>query len=353
MAAGRSSSKLRHPDLAHGVPVFIDQIIKTLTAEQRADPVRQPLPSDSTAREFYSDVAPTATLHGRNLFDAGFTIEQVIRDYGDVCQAVTHLAVETQSLISASEFRTFNRCLDDAMAAAATEYSQRKTGSPAEPVSAAVNSTTQPTDATRRLEIALTKYRKALADSASALSVAQRHARDAQLRALHDSLTGIPNRELFDDRLAHAIAIADRHGWTLAVMFLDFDQFKEINDAHGHAVGDSVLKTVAQRLLECARDEDTVCRNGGDEFLYLLMNPQGKKNIGHIADSVSKSIARPLAVGSSELVIRASIGIAIYPEHGFSGGQLITNADTAMYRAKKSARGLAFFERQKERGMAG
>ncbi len=87
-------------------------------------------------------------------------------------------------------------------------------------------------------------------------------------RTLHDSTTGLPNRDLFDDRLTHAIALAKRHTWVLAVMFLDLDRFKYINDTHGHAVGDAVLKEVAKRLLRHARDEDTVCRNGGDEFLY-------------------------------------------------------------------------------------
>jgi diguanylate cyclase (GGDEF)-like protein len=202
-------------------------------------------------------------------------------------------------------------CLDDAIAAAVTEYS-------------------------------LTQSRINSADSAAALAVAQRQAREAQVRALHDSLTGLPTRELFDDRLAHAIALADRHDWTLAVMFLDLDQFKSINDSHRHSTGDFVLKTIARRLLQYVRDEDTVCRNGGDEFLYLLMNPRGRDNIAQVADSVWRSIAEPVAVGGLEFVIKPSIGIAIYPEHGSGGEQLISSADAAMYRAKRRARGVAF-----------
>jgi two-component system cell cycle response regulator len=162
-------------------------------------------------------------------------------------------------------------------------------------------------------------------------------------KALYDSMTGLPNRDLFDDRLAHAIALATRHAWTLAVMFLDLDRFKCINDTHGHAVGDGVLKEVAKRLLQHARDEDTVCRNGGDEFLYVLMNPRGGENIQRIAESLVKAIGQPIDIGELRPVIKASIGIAIYPDNGTTGEQLIRNADAAMYRAKAVTNGCAFF----------
>jgi len=161
-------------------------------------------------------------------------------------------------------------------------------------------------------------------------------------RTLHDSTTGLPNRVLFDDRLAHAIALAKRHTWTLAVMFLDLDRFKCINDTHGHAVGDGVLKEVAKRLLQHTRDEDTVCRNGGDEFLYLLMNPQGSETIERIAHTLLKAIGQPIDLEKLKLIIEASIGIALYPDDGATGEQLITNADAAMYRAKKALSGRTF-----------
>ena len=162
-------------------------------------------------------------------------------------------------------------------------------------------------------------------------------------RTLHDTTTGLPNRNLFNDRLTHAIALAKRHTWTLAVMFLDLDRFKCINDTHGHAVGDGVLKEVAKRLSQHARDEDTVCRNGGDEFLYLLMNPGGNENVERIAWALLKTIGQPIDMGDLQLVINASIGIAVYPGDGASEEQLIRNADTAMYRAKKAGVGCIFF----------
>jgi two-component system, cell cycle response regulator len=162
-------------------------------------------------------------------------------------------------------------------------------------------------------------------------------------KALHDSMTGLPNRDLFDDRLTHAIALAKRHAWTLAVMFLDLDRFKCINDNHGHGVGDGVLKEVAKRLLQHIREEDTVCRNGGDEFLYLSMNPQGSENIERIAGKLLKTIGQPIDMGELQPVIGASIGIAVYPDNGTTGEQLIRNADAAMYGAKKSLNGCVFF----------
>lgn len=192
----------------------------------------------------------------------------------------------------------------------------------------------QGVDDHQQVEAALTKSQEALAKSEAALASSQEQERAATWRSLHDQLTDLPNRALFDDRLEHGIAIAQRHGWTLAVMFFDLDRFKAINDAHGHATGDIVLKAVAGRLLKHARDEDTVCRNGGDEFLYLLMNPQGLDNVKRIAGLVAEGIALPIEVGELHLVLTLSIGIAIYPEHGTSGEQLIRNADAAMYRAK-------------------
>jgi len=205
----------------------------------------------------------------------------------------------------------------------------------------------------KQLETELTQSKIALANATAALSTAQQNASEAQERALHDSLTGLPNRELFDDRLTHAIALADRHDWTLAVMFLDLDQFKSLNDVHGHTAGDAALKTIAKRLLQYVRDEDTVCRYGGDEFLYLLMNPRGKENVEHVANSVLRTIAQPVLIADREQTIKASIGIAIYPEHGASGKQLIAKADAAMYLAKQDARGVAFFDRQKTGAITG
>ena len=170
--------------------------------------------------------------------------------------------------------------------------------------------------------------------------VASRHA------ALHDVLTGLPNRVLFNDRLEHGIAQAKRQGWTLAVMFVDLDKFKSINDTHGHDAGDAVLQTVAQRLRENARDDDTVSRHGGDEFLYLLTNIQDEKDIVMIAEKIIAAIQVPCTVsvrdGDINPSIGASIGIAIFPKNGATGNALIKSADEAMYLAKKNKSGYSF-----------
>ncbi len=193
------------------------------------------------------------------------------------------------------------------------------------------------------VEQALIETQQALADTEAALASTRVDEQTALLRALHDATTGLPTRELFNDRIANAISLAERHAWNLAVLFLDLDHFKQTNDTHGHAVGDLVLKEVANRLMQHARDEDTVCRNGGDEFLYLLVNPKGRENVERITDKVLAKIAQPIDIGPTQLSVKASIGFALYPEHGQTGEQLVQNADAAMYRAKKMACGRVCF----------
>jgi diguanylate cyclase (GGDEF)-like protein len=191
----------------------------------------------------------------------------------------------------------------------------------------------------KQVEVALTTSRAALVEAESALLVAQEEERHATLRALHDVATGLPNRVLFDDRLTQGISLAERQGWILAVMFLDLDGFKSVNDTHGHAAGDLVLRQIADRLLQHAREEDTVCRAGGDEFLYLLVNPRSVADVERKAVAVLGDIAQIIEVGGRGLVIRGSIGIALFPGDGTTADQLVRKADAAMYRAKNGACG--------------
>jgi len=160
--------------------------------------------------------------------------------------------------------------------------------------------------------------------------------------AFHDPLTGLPNRALFDSRLEHGLAQASRHGWNLAVMFMDLDDFKKINDVHGHDIGDAVLKTVAERLKRMTREEDTVSRHGGDEFLYLLMEVGDAHDIAAIAEKIVNAIQSPCKLSVGELVIKPSIGIAIFPQDGVAGLELLKSADRAMYEAKRKRLGYAF-----------
>jgi diguanylate cyclase (GGDEF)-like protein len=164
--------------------------------------------------------------------------------------------------------------------------------------------------------------------------------------ALHDQLTGLPNRMLFHDRLENAIAQATRHGWTLAVMFVDLNEFKTINDTHGHLVGDAVLKSIAHRLAQTMRHEDTVCRYGGDEFLCLLTPTPEQTQIAMIAAKILEGIKVPCDVsgryGLVNLRVEGSIGISVFPKDGASAAELIRRADEAMYVAKADKSGLAF-----------
>ena len=164
--------------------------------------------------------------------------------------------------------------------------------------------------------------------------------------ALHDQLTGLSNRVLLYDRLEHGIAQATRHGWTLAVMFVDLNEFKSINDTHGHQAGDAVLKSIASRLAHTTRHEDTVSRYGGDEFLCLLTPLHEQKHIAMIATKMLAAIQAPCEVcgrdGLVNLWVGGSIGISVFPKDGASAAELIRRADEAMYVAKENKSGFAF-----------
>ena len=173
-------------------------------------------------------------------------------------------------------------------------------------------------------------------------SWAQEHA--ARHAAFHDPLTTLPNRVLFADRLEHGLAQAKRHGWTIAVMFIDLDAFKAINDTHGHEVGDTVLKTIANRLQKMTREDDTVSRHGGDEFLYLLSELKSTADAAAIAGKIIQTLSQPCDLGADipGLSVKPSIGIALYPADARNADDLVKCADKAMYRAKRDRSGFAF-----------
>ncbi len=154
-------------------------------------------------------------------------------------------------------------------------------------------------------------------------------------QAYHDLLTRLPNRSLFKDRLSVAITQAQRNNSKLAVMFIDLDRFKIINDSLGHTMGDRLLQSVSQRLQTCIRKGDTLSRFGGDEFTLLLPEIKNSDAAVQIADKILLEINKPFQLGSHEVYVGASIGIAMYPESGDSMDVLIKNADIAMYRVKK------------------
>ncbi|MFW6020577.1 MAG: EAL domain-containing protein [Guyparkeria sp.] len=156
--------------------------------------------------------------------------------------------------------------------------------------------------------------------------------------AYYDPLTGLPNRRLFHDRLDLAIAHAHRSGGRLAVLFIDLDHFKKINDTLGHAVGDQLLEVVAGKLTDCLREDDSVARTGGDEFLALLPDIENFQPVADIAQRIIDSLSRPVVLEGRELVIGCSVGVALYPDDGRDSESLLKHADIAMYRAKQSGR---------------
>ncbi len=225
--------------------------------------------------------------------------------------------------------------------------------------------------ALRVTQAALSKEKAALADHVAQLQQVNEHLLNATSEAQnlaaeiekgrahmahlaqHDSLTKLPNRMLLNDRLAQAILLADRHGKSFALMFLDLDRFKYVNDSLGHAVGDQLLQSVAERLAVTVRGSDTLCRLGGDEFVILLADLEHAEDAALSAQKILDVLAPPHRIEQFALQITVSIGISIYPQDGLNADDLIRNADSAMYRAKASGRNnWRFFSRYESAGMA-
>ena len=156
--------------------------------------------------------------------------------------------------------------------------------------------------------------------------------------AHHDALTNLPNRPLFDDRMQQALALAQRDRRRLALLYLDFDDFKPVNDNFGHAVGDLLLQEAARRIGACVRASDTVGRIGGDEFVVLLPRVESEAAALGVAEKIRQALIQPFALDGQTLGISCSSGIAVYPEHGKDGVELSHHADLAMYHAKEAGR---------------
>ena len=161
--------------------------------------------------------------------------------------------------------------------------------------------------------------------------------------ALHDALTGLPNRALLQDRIGQGIALASRNGKQLGVLMLDLDRFKTINDSLGHHVGDGLLREVAKRLTGCLRESDTVSRLGGDEFVIAMPLVSGREEIETAATRAHTALGKPFVIEDHEIQIGVSIGICVYPRDGEQPETLLQNADAAMYQAKKAGRGTHCF----------
>ncbi|MEO6104080.1 MAG: sensor domain-containing diguanylate cyclase, partial [Pseudoxanthomonas sp.] len=172
------------------------------------------------------------------------------------------------------------------------------------------------------------------AQAAAAIERKRMHARLEHI-ALYDQLTNLPNRDLLHDRLRTALSRARREHGHLALLYLDLDNFKQVNDNHGHAAGDALLQEVARRLQGCTRESDTVARLGGDEFVVLIEGLRESAHARLIAEKVRRALAAPVLVGGQAVHTPPSVGVAVYPLHGDNEQSLLRHADAAMYRAKR------------------
>jgi diguanylate cyclase (GGDEF)-like protein len=178
------------------------------------------------------------------------------------------------------------------------------------------------------------------------VSEAQAMAQKMTHLAEHDILTSLPNRGLLNDRLAQGIALAQRHSRRLAILFVDLDHFKHINDSLGHVIGDQLLQAVASRIGPCVRSSDTVSRQGGDEFIVLLSEISGAEDAAIIADKIRLAVLEPYTVANHLLQLTASIGVSVYPDDGSDPEALIQCADTAVHHAKQKGRNRNQFFRE-------
>ncbi|MET3131529.1 diguanylate cyclase (GGDEF)-like protein/PAS domain S-box-containing protein [Oxalobacteraceae bacterium GrIS 1.11] len=167
----------------------------------------------------------------------------------------------------------------------------------------------------------------------------RKEAEQRLLKLAHfDTLTGLPNRTQFYDSLSHSLAQAAEHRWAVAVLFLDVDRFKNVNDTLGHTIGDELLRQFSSRLVDCLRVRDTIGRFGGDEFAAILILPEGAQNAIAVVDKIREAMRRPFDLKGHEATVTVSIGISVYPDDGMDADTLIQYADTAMYRAKEAGR---------------
>ncbi len=203
-----------------------------------------------------------------------------------------------------------------------------------------------------RLERELVDACKALNQARAALSRLKASEHEAQRRARLDSLTRLPNQTAFRTLLDLTLSRAAQSQTPVAVLYLDLDNFKLINDAHGHDVGDALLCIVAARLRSSLRAGDTVGRLGGDEFAFLLANPPDRAPLAARVSRLAMSVMAPIQIGELDLTVRASVGIAIWPDDGDCSDELLRHADRAMYEAKRQRSGHAFFHHDLDAGAA-
>jgi diguanylate cyclase (GGDEF)-like protein len=201
-------------------------------------------------------------------------------------------------------------------------------------------------DEDKELTLSLANAIALIIDNSQKMEALEREQRHLTHTALHDPLTKLPNRALLYDRLIQALNHANRNHTRLTLLFCDLDGFKSINDTLGHQAGDHVLRTIAERLASCIRVNDTVARIGGDEFIFVLSEPESDEQTATVAQKILDTISQPISFAEHDIVLFGSIGIATYPLDGEETESLMKNADDAMYTSKKRGKNNYFFARE-------
>ncbi|MBD2188469.1 GGDEF domain-containing protein [Pseudanabaena mucicola] len=194
------------------------------------------------------------------------------------------------------------------------------------------------------IELELQQTKSELLDIRADLSKSQVKEKDALHIALHDSLTGLPNRLLLEQHLDHGLTQARRYSWKLAILFIDLDKFKNVNDSYGHDIGDKVLITVAERLQASVRAEDMVCRWGGDEFICVLLNVNYEDDVINLANKMVEQISQECNFDGTVVSITATVGIALCPRDGETAEILFRQVDRAMYKSKGTDQRVTLFD---------
>lgn len=281
------------------------------------------------------DLASKKTIPLENVRDQSEEIKENVEEAADQLSSVNAVLTNDDKVIP--PFPTIEEVI------AQNEEAEKKVTKAAEDLHQVNADLTEQVIDRINIESELKQTKKDLLEVRTDLSKSQAKEKDALHIALHDSLTGLPNRLLLEQRLDHGLTQSRRHGWKLALLFIDLDKFKNINDSYGHDIGDKVLITVAQRLQDFVRGEDMVSRWGGDEFICVLLDIKLEDEVINLAKKMSARIAEDCDFDGTIVSISATIGIAICPRDGETADILFKQVDRAMYRSKEINKSIMLF----------
>lgn len=281
------------------------------------------------------DSAGNKTLPLKKVLDQNEEIKENVEESADQLSSVNAVLKNDDKVIP--PFPTIEEVITQ------NEEAEKKVAEAAEDLEQVNTQLTQQVAERTDIEFELKQTKQELSEVRTDLSKSQAKEKDAVHMALHDSLTGLPNRLLLEQRLEHGLIQSKRHGWKLALMFIDLNKFKNINDSYGHDIGDKVLFAVAKRLQDFVRGEDIVSRWGGDEFICILLDVKLEDAVIKLAKRMAARIAEEYDFEGTKVSLSATIGIAICPRDGETADILFKQVDRAMYRSKGTDQSVMLF----------